>query len=174
MQIILTAALLVVLGMTAGAQNLKLGYVDSQKIFEGLPEAQEAQKVLDAQLAVWQDSLETMSRNFQTEVETYQAQQGMMAEAKKEETLQRLTRMEQEIREYRNTKFGQTGEAARMRQSVLGPLQDKVLKAIQAVAKEEGLSFVFDKIEEATIVLYAQEKHDYTFKVLDMLKRGSK
>ncbi|MDT8323417.1 MAG: OmpH family outer membrane protein [Bacteroidota bacterium] len=174
MQIILTAALLVLLGMTAGAQNLKLGYVDSQKIFEGLPEAQEAQKVLDAQLAVWQDSLETMSRNFQSEVETYQAQQGMMAEAKKEETLQRLTRMEQEIREYRNLKFGQTGEAARMRQTVLGPLQDKVLKAIQAVAKEEGLSFVFDKIEEATIVLYAQEKYDYTFKVLDMLKRGSK
>lgn len=174
MQLILTAALLVFLGMTAGAQNLKLGYVDSQKIFEGLPEAQAAQKKLDAQLAVWQDSLETMSRAFQSEVETYQAQQGMMADAKKEETLQRLTRMEQEIREYRTKKFGQTGEAAQMRQNVLGPLQEKVLEAIQAVAKEEGLSFVFDKIEDATIVLYAQEKYDYTFKVLDMLKRGSK
>jgi len=174
MQIILTTAILVLFGMTAGAQNLKLGYVDSQKIFEGLPQAQEAQKVLDAQLAVWQDSLETMSRTFQAEVETYQAQQGMMAEAKKEETLQRLTKMEQQIREYRNLKFGQTGEAARLRQTVLGPLQEKVLQAIQAVAKEEGLSFVFDKIEEATIVLYAQEKFDDTFKVLDMLKRGSK
>ena len=29
-------------------------------------------------------------------------------------------------------------------------------------------------MEEASFLLYAQDKFDYTFKVLDMLKRGDK
>ena len=46
------AVALLALVMTAQAQsqNLKIGFVDSQKIFEGLPEAQEVQRQLDAQL----------------------------------------------------------------------------------------------------------------------------
>lgn len=161
-------------GMTASAQNLKIGYVDSQKIFEGLPEAQEVQKQLDAQLGVWQDSLDLMAKTFQTEFESYQAQQGMMSEAAKEEKQQQLMRMQQEVTDYRTRKFGQTGDAARMRQSMLQPLQMKVLKAIEEVAKEEKLNFVFDKIEDAALLLYAESKFDYTFKVLDYLKRGSR
>lgn len=170
----LTAVCLVAFGMTAGAQNLKIGYVDSQKIFEGLPEAQEVQKQLDAQLGLWQDTLDIMARNFQTEFEAYQAQQGMMSEEAKQAKQQELMRMQQEVNDYRTRKFGQTGEAARLRQSVLQPLQDKVLKAIGEVAKEEKLNFVFDKIEDAALLLYAEEKFDYTFKVLDYLKRGSR
>jgi len=51
---------------------------------------------------------------------------------------------------------------------------DKVLAAIEEVAKEEKLNFVFDKIEDAALLLYAESKFDYTFKVLDRLKRGDK
>jgi len=173
-QLILTAVCLVFFGMTANAQNLKIGFVDSQKIFEGLPEAAAAQKQLDAQLTVWRDSLETMSRNFQTAYESFKAQEGMMADGVKQEKLQNLAKEEQSIRAYQERKFGQKGEAARMRQAVLQPLQDKVLEAIQSVAKAEGLNFVFDKIEDATLLLFADAKFDYTFKVLDMLKRGSR
>lgn len=156
------------------AQNLKIGFVDSQKIFEGLPEAQDVQKKLDAQLGVWQDSLDIMTKGFQAEFEAYQAQQGMMSEAAKEEKQQYLMRMQQEVTDYRTKKFGQTGDAARLRQAMLQPLQNKVLKAIEDVAKEEKLNFVFDKIEDAAMLLYAEAKFDYTFKVLDYLKRGSR
>ncbi|MDX9760086.1 MAG: OmpH family outer membrane protein [Bacteroidota bacterium] len=161
-------------GMTAGAQNLKIGYVDSQKIFEGLPEAQDVQKQLDAQLGVWQDSLDLMAKSYMTEFEGYQAQEGMMSEDAKKSKQQELIRMQQEVNDYRTRKFGQTGDAARMRQSMLQPLQNKVLKAIEEVAKEEKLNFVFDKIEDAALLLYAESKFDYTFKVLDYLKRGSR
>jgi outer membrane protein len=159
---------------TAGAQTLKIGFVDSQKIFEGLPEAQEVQKQLDSKLAVWQDSLDGMAKNYMTEVEAYQAQQGMMSETVKQEKQEALMRLQQEVTDYRTRKFGQSGDAARLRQSMLQPLQNKVLKAIEEVAKEEKLNFVFDKIEDAALLLYAESKFDYTFKVLDNLKRGSR
>ena len=48
-----------------------------------------------------------------------------------------------------------------------------MLKAIETVAREEGASFVLDKVSEATIVLYADAKFDLTYKVIDRLKRGS-
>ncbi|MFZ1729343.1 MAG: OmpH family outer membrane protein [Bacteroidota bacterium] len=160
--------------LNASAQNLKIGFVDSQKIFEGLPEAQDVQKKLDAQLAVWQDSLDIMTKNFQAEYEAYQSQQGMMSEPAKEEKQQFLMRMQQEVTDYRTRKFSQTGDAARLRQTMLQPLQNKVLKAIEDVSKEEKLNFVFDKIEDAAMLLYAEAKFDYTFKVLDYLKRGSR
>lgn len=165
---------LLAFSMTAGAQNLKIGFVDSQKIFEGLPDAQEVQKKLDAQLGVWQDSLDIMTKSFQAEFEAYQSQQGAMSESAKEEKQQYLMRMQQEVTDYRTRKFGQTGDAARLRQTMLQPLQNKVLKAIEEVAKEEKLNFVFDKIEDAALLLYAESKFDYTFKVLDYLKRGSR
>ncbi|HOJ04688.1 MAG TPA: OmpH family outer membrane protein [Bacteroidota bacterium] len=170
------AVALLALVMTAQAQsqNLKIGFVDSQKIFEGLPEAQEVQRDLDARLQTWQDTLETLSRNFQSEVEAYQAQQGTMSEAAKEQRQQELMRLQQQVQEYQKAKFGQGGEAARLRQSVLSPLQKKVLVAIEEVAKEEKLNFVFDKVEDAALLLYAEAKFDYTFKVLDRLKRGAK
>ena len=170
----LSTVCLLAFSLTAGAQNLKIGYVDSQKIFEGLPEAQDVQKALDAQLGVWQDSLELMTRNFQSEYEAYQAQQAMMSESVKEEKQQVLMRMQQEVADYRTRKFGQSGDAARLRQSMLQPLQNKVLKAIEDMAKEEKLNFVFDKLEDAALLLYAEAKFDYTFKVLDLLKRGSR
>ena len=174
MHLILTAACLLVFTTGAGAQGLKLGYVDSQKIFEGLPEAKVAQDQLDARLKVWQDSLDMLSKQYLSEFEAYQSQQGMMSDAAKEEKQQQLLQLQQVVQEYRTAKFGQGGEAARLRQSVLAPLQEKVLKAINEVAKAEGLNFVFDKIEDASLLLYAEEKYDYTFKVLDNLKRGAK
>ena len=172
--LILSGMCLMLLTFGAEAQNLKIGYVDSQKIFEGLPEAREAQEVLDARMQVWQDSLDLMSKEFQASVEAYQAQEGMMSETAKQQKQKELMRTQQVVQDYRQTKFGQNGEAAQMRVLILAPLQKQVLEAIKKIAKEENLHFVFDKMEEASILLYAQEKFDYTFKVLDMLKRGDK
>lgn len=170
---LLTLLIILAMALPCAAQGLKLGFVDSQKIFEGLPEAQKAQKELDAKLQVWQDSLEGMSRSFQTQFETYQAQQSTMTEAASKVRQQELLKIQGEIQEYRNKKFAQGGEATVLRSKVLQPLQEKVLKAIEEIAKEEKLNFMFDKIQDATILLYADAKFDYTFKVLDRLKRGT-
>ena len=169
-----TGLCLFLLGSTAFSQNLKIGFVDSQQIFEGLPEAQAAQKVLDAQLQLWQDTLETMSRAYMSDVEAYQAQQGTMSASAKEERTQMLIRQQQTVQDYRTSKFGQNGDAARMRVEVLNPLQKKVLAAIEEIAKEEKINFMFDKLQDAALLLYAEAKFDYTFKVLDRLKRGAK
>lgn len=48
------------------------------------------------------------------------------------------------------------------------PVQDRVFKAIQDVAVEEGYDYVFDKSGEI-LMMYANKKFDLTTKVLAKL-----
>jgi outer membrane protein len=48
------------------------------------------------------------------------------------------------------------------------PVQDRVFKAIQDVAVEEGCDYVFDKSGEI-LLMYANAKYDLTQKVLAKL-----
>lgn len=156
----------------SNAQALKIGYVNSAKILQELPEAQEAQKKLDAMGKGWQEELEKMSKELQTRYEDYQKKQGMMNEQAKLAVQQELVELEQKAYKYRADKFGNDGELADQTEKLLTPIKDKVLKMIQQIAKEEKLSFVFDRNEQIMVLLYGDTNFDYTFKVLDRLKRS--
>lgn len=170
----LLLVLCVVAASTAVAQTSKIAYVNSETILRELPEAQQAQKELEATLKGWQDELEKMGKDLQEGLDDYQKKQALMdptAKAAKEKSLQDL---QQKAREYQYQKFDtREGEAVKLREKKLSPIQEKVLKAIEAVAKEDGFQFVFDKISNASNVLYADAKFDLTYKVIDRLKRGT-
>ena len=152
-------------------QALKIGYVNSAKILQELPEAVEAQKKLDAFGKKIQDSLEVISTSYQTKLQEYQAKQGLMTDAAKKTTQQELAALEQKALDYRERQLGREGEYARYQEKLLSPIYEKVKKQIEEVARDEKLSFVFDKTESVQILLYGHPNYDYTYKVLDKLKR---
>jgi outer membrane protein len=97
-----------------------------------------------------------------------------MNEAKKLEAQQKIVKMEQDIMEFRRTKFTQgTGEVYKKQEELFSPVKAKIYAAIQKVAKEENMQFVFDKSGDI-LLLYADSAFDITYKVLDNLKRGTK
>lgn len=157
---------------TLNAQGLKIGYVNSAKILQELPEAQEAQKKLDATGKGWQAELEKMSKDLQDKYDGYQKKQGMLTDQAKAAAQQELGELEQKAYKYRTEKFGNDGELAQQTEKLLSPIKDKVLKMIQQIAKEEKLSFVFDRNEQIMVLLYGDTNFDYTYKVLDRLKRS--
>ncbi|MGD0338490.1 MAG: OmpH family outer membrane protein [Bacteroidota bacterium] len=150
----------------------KSGFVNSQTILNELPEAQEAQKKLNAIVQAVQDTLEKMQKDFQAKYEDYQKKQAMMTDAAKKEEEQKLVEQDQQIKQYQQVKFSQTGEIAQQREKVFAPVREKIVKAIQSVAKEEKMVFVFDKTPDGSMVLYAEPTLDLTYKVLDRMKRG--
>ncbi len=169
---IITLALVLGLVGTATAQT-KVAYVNSATILRELPEAQQAQKELEDQMKIWQDELEKMGKQLQDDLEDYQKKQALLDPATKAAREKALQDLQQRAREYQASKFdSREGEAVKLREKKLQPIQEKVLKAIEGVAREEGAAFVLDKISEATIVLYADAKFDLTYKVIDRLKRG--
>jgi outer membrane protein len=159
-------------GSTATAQT-RIGYVDSEVILRELPEAQKAQKDLETLVKGWQDELQKMSETFQKEAEDYQKKQALMQPSAKEAKEKELAEMQQKAREYYTQKLDpRQGEAVTEREKRLAPIREKILKAIEAVAKEENVNFVFDKANDA-LLLYADAKFDLTYRVLDRLKRGA-
>ncbi len=153
--------------------QLKIGYVNSETILKELPEAKEAQSKLEGMVKVWQDELEKMSKSLQEKYEDYQKKQSMYNETVKQAEQKKLLEEEQKMNLYRQEKFGQQGELAMQREKIMKPIQDKVFKSIEKIAKDQKLSFVFDKATDVPL-LYADASYDYTYKVIDMLKRGGK
>jgi outer membrane protein len=161
------------IGYIQAQTSQKLGYVDSQVILTQWSEAIKAQGDLDAITKKWSDQLDSMTQAYQTAADNYQKQSNTMPDDKKLTAQQKLVQMENDIMSFRKDKFAQgTGEIYKKNDQIFAPIKDKIYAAIQKVAKEEGMNFIFDKSGDI-ILLYADSAFDVTYKVLDKLKRGS-
>jgi len=77
--------------------------------------------------------------------------------------------MDKKIADFRNQYFGQNGELFKKQNELMKPVQDRIFKAVQEVAKEEGYDYVFDKSGDI-LLMYANEKYDLTQKIFIKLK----
>jgi outer membrane protein len=159
--------------MTIFAQSpQKIGYVDSQIILTQLPEAIKAQSDLDALTTQWSDQVDSMKLALQQQYADVQKQLATMTDEQKQLKQKELIEKEQQIYQFQNQKFGQpNGEIYKKQDTIFEPVKKKIYAAIEQVAKDESMHFVFDKSGDI-LLLYADTSYDITFKVLDSLKRG--
>lgn len=171
--IFLFAAVLLSYSFSYAQVPQKLGFVDSQTILTQLPESIKAQGDLDALTNKWTAQLDSMTQAYQTALANYQKQANTMPDDKKLAAQQTLIAQEQSLIDFRRQKFGQgTGEIYKKQEELFNPVKEKIYKAIEEVAKREGMNFVFDKSGDI-ILLYADAAFDITYQVLDKLKRGN-
>jgi outer membrane protein len=142
------------------AQTQKIGYVDTEVILKQLPEAQEADKKLKDIATKFQDTLVAMQKDLTGKLEQYKKQESMMTPDAKKKEEDQLKAIQQSMMQYQEEKFGNTGEIRR------------ILLTIKEVSKDEKFNFILDKVNPA--LLYADDKFDLTFKVLDKIRRNSK
>ena len=166
------ACLLIAASVPAIAQQ-KIGYVNSEKILQELPAAKEAKDSLAVIVKNWQGELDMMSRDLQEKYEDYQKKQGLYNDQTKQSEQKKLIDEEQKMNEFKTQKFGQQGELAMQQDRLMAPIKEKVFAAIRQIAAENKLSFVFDKAGDV-LLLYGEPNADYTYKVIDRLKRGGK
>ncbi|MES2767194.1 MAG: OmpH family outer membrane protein, partial [Bacteroidota bacterium] len=154
------------------AQNLKIGIVDTETIVKQMPEAIDADTKIKDVAKKYQDSLEAIQKDFTARLEQYKKGEAMMTADAKRKTEDDLKVLQQQYMQFEQEKFGNTGEIARIRENFLAPLRKKVQAGIEAVAKDEKMSFVFDKANP--VIMYAEDKYDITYRVIDRIKRGGK
>lgn len=154
------------------AQTQKIGYVDTEVILKQLPEAQEADKKLKDIATKYQDTLVAMQKDLSEKLEQYKKQESMMTPDAKKKEEDMLKNIQQSMMQYQEEKFGNTGEIRRMQENFLTPIRDRILLTIKEVSRDEKFNFILDKVNPA--ILYADDKFDLTFKVLDKIRRNSK
>ncbi|MDD8018465.1 MAG: OmpH family outer membrane protein [Bacteroidota bacterium] len=161
---------LFVFASTGLLAQTKIAYINSATIMEQLPEAQDAQKQLDAQSSEWQNELTRMGNEIQSKVEDYDKRKLIMSDKRRAEVEAELQTLDKKLVDYRNQKFGTSGEMFNKQNELMKPIQEKIFKAVKDVADEEGYDYVVDR-SSSTLLLYANTKHDLTQKVLTKLQQ---
>jgi outer membrane protein len=153
----------------ASFAQLKIGYVDSDTIMKNLPDAQDAQQKLDALIQEWQTELTKLEGDWKKKYDDYEKRKLIMTDQTRSELEQELVKLEQQIGEFREKKFGTNGELFQKQDELMKPVQNRVFIAIEEVANEEDFDFVFDRSGDV-MLLFAKEEHDITARVLEKLK----
>lgn len=166
--VILILAVVFLFTCPSFAQSARIAYVDTEYILDMMPAYRSAQKQLDQLSEDWQKEIEKRQLAIDKMYHDYQAEQVLLTEELKKKRELEIHDKEKELREYRNQKFGYEGELFRKRQELIKPVQDKVFDAVQKIAKQNALDFIFAKSGEL-IMLYTNSKYDKSDEVLTEL-----
>jgi len=149
--------------------QLKIGYVDSDTIMDNSPDMQEVRQKIDGLIQEWQTELRKMESDLKAKKDDYEKRKLIMTEQTSTDALAEIAKMEKDIADYRDKKFGANGELFQKQNELMKPIQNKVFNIIQDLAKEEDLDYVFDRSGDI-LFLYAKPDYDLTSKVIDKLK----
>jgi len=150
----------------------KTAFVNSEIIYDQYAPAIKAQSDLEALANKWRATRDSMVQSLQNQYQEYQKQAQTMTPDKQKAAQQQLAGNEQKITEFEQSKFGQqNGELYLKQIELFKPIRERVLKAIEDVAKNAGFTFVFDKTENVSTMVYGDAEFDITYKVLDLLKK---
>jgi len=162
--------LLLVLTFTAftGAFAQRFAFVDSDYILKHIPEYAAAQKQLAALSDQWQKEVDSRFQEIDRMYKAYDADQVLMTADMKKRRQAEIAEKEKTVKDFQRQKFGPDGDLSKKSSSLIKPIQDRLTKAIQAVAESENLDMVFDKNSEV-IMLYANPRYDKSADVVTRL-----
>ena len=75
-----------------------------------------------------------------------------MGNQKKAEVEKELVTLEEKIDDFRQSKFGVNGELYKKQEEFMKPIQNQVFTAIEEVAVEKELDFVFDRSTQFILI----------------------
>jgi outer membrane protein len=168
----LTALLLAVVIVPATAisllaQEVKIGYIDSIKIFAEYKETQDAERLYRREVDQWTAQKQRMEQDIVKLRDELQAQSLMLSEEKKKEKKLELDRKMAEYQQFMDETFGDDGLAARRNKELTQPIVEKINAILEDLGAEQGYAIIFD-VANANIV-YADKALDLTDVVLTKL-----
>ncbi len=164
-------SLVVVPAISLLAQEVKIGYIDSIKIFAECKETQEAERVYKKEVETWKAQAATMEQEIVKLRDELSAQSLMLSEEKQKEKKLELDRKMQEYQTFMQDTFGDDGLAAMRNKELTQPIVDKINVILERIGTEDGYTMIFD-ISNANIV-WAGKELDLTDRVLEELNKVS-
>lgn len=147
----------------------KIGYVDSKLIIAGMQDAKDAQTNLDNLVGSWKAEITQMNDSLKLIKDDFEKKKLILTESVKKQREDEIKALETRISDFKLSKFGENGEYFQKQNELMKPVQDKMFKAIQDVAKDGDYDFVFDRSSQL-MLLFMNEKYDLTQKVIKKLE----
>ena len=155
--------LLTVIVISANAQKPKFGHIDLGALIEIMPERATAEKEFNE----FQNELEEVLAGMEEEYNTKRMQleqfNNTTSMVKRNAKLSEIQGLQRRIENFRATAEQQ---ASQKYQSLLKPIFDKANKAIETVAQQQGLIYVFDSGPQ--VIMY---KSGESIDILPLVKK---
>ncbi|HDR67829.1 MAG TPA: OmpH family outer membrane protein [Bacteroidaceae bacterium] len=135
------------------AQNLKFGHISSDMLLSAMPEYDSAQAKVDNLRQQYDLEIERIQVEINKKIDEFSKNERTMSDLIKEAKASEIQEMQVRLQN-----FAQTAQQDLQRQSMafLQPVMEKARKAIEEVAKDQGIIYVFDMSQGNPI--YASDK----------------
>ncbi len=159
-------------GLTAQAQTTppqKIGHADWDYIFSQLPESKQIENELKTHGTQLDNQLKAKYSEYQAKVNTYQGLPATTPDAIKKDKETELQQLQESIQKFQTD--AQTS-LQKKQTDLMAPVFAKVAKAIEAVAKENGFSYILTPQMVGgggDIILYGDEQYNISTLVLKKL-----
>lgn len=134
----------------ANAQSVKIAYVDSSAITEIMPERTKIEQDLQNYYTELQAELQTMANEYQNKMKDYEANAATMSNILRQSKEKEIVDLQGRIQDFQanaETAFDEK------RIELLTPVIEKVQNAVNAVGKERGFTYIFDKSVGAIVYI---------------------
>jgi outer membrane protein len=167
----LFAPMMAVIAMMAVAAPLaaqaptKIGYIDTRRVFQEAPGAQDARATLEREMQQWQAQMQLMDDSLTTMITEFQQRSTVMTTDARQRREAEIRQKEASFRE-RAAEIEQT--AGRRQQEIMGPIMQRVEDAISQVRQAEGYAVIFDVAHEA--IVSADPALDISTRVIERMR----
>lgn len=152
----------------AHGQQQKIGYVDTDHILSEMPEYEGVQQQLQVISSEWNSQLKKMEEEINQLKEDFESREILYTEEQREQVQQKIQKLVTEREQFMDEKFGEEGEYFQKQKELLEPIQRKVFKAVNIIAKRNNFDFIFDRAQN-TNMLYGNQEFNLNEKVLQEL-----
>ncbi|MBT31843.1 MAG: hypothetical protein CMO01_19470 [Thalassobius sp.] len=162
---------LMILGMlaiTTQSYCQRFGYVNTDEIYKNLPEYQSAVAEIDNLINNWNREIKEKKMERSKLMQQFEIDAPLLTQELKNERLEEIRKIDQELREFQNNRFGYKGMLTIKKEQVIDPIVEKVFKATERVAKIKNVDFLFDVASDLSLP-YVRPSKDYTDFVLEQL-----
>ena len=140
MKKILAIAAMALLTLAASAQ--KLGRVNFTELYQLAPEADAAREQINAMQAEAEETFNTMVEEYNSKASQYQQKSSTWTAAIKEAKEKELMDIQNRVQQFQQS-F--TQELQQKQAELMNPIMEKAQKAVQDLAKAQGIVAVFDE-----------------------------
>ena len=168
--LLLSLGAAVLVAWPASAQ-VKLGYIDSARIFQEYKPAQEAQAQFDRTVQGWRAELAEKEKTVST-LRTEMRDQGpILSAVRKQEKEEALQRAVSDYERFIQDIWGPQGRAAQENERATSDVVAQIRAAVEKVAGGRGLELVLDSA--GGFIIYADKSLDLTPEVIQELNTRS-
>ena len=169
-KVFLLVTLMLVTASLVAQKSIRVGYIDMEYILQNVPEYQEASNQLDKRVQDWKLEAESKLKQVEDMRTKLRNEQALLTDELIAEREDEINYMEEQARKYQQDRFGPNGDYMIQKKQLVRPVQDQVFTAVQEIAKNRNLDFVFDRSSDIGMI-YADQQYDVSELVLRTIKR---